>query len=79
MQRKCIHELSASFSYSYGNSYKQMLKATPSNALAWVKAVQDESPGLKPMAPVMHQLSFEAACKQGAVIGKPLVNGCPNS
>jgi pimeloyl-ACP methyl ester carboxylesterase len=75
MQRKCIHELSASFSYSYGNSYKQMLKATPSNALAWVKAVQNQSPGLKPMAPVviywgnqddvvppvMHQMYVEAA------------------
>ena len=53
MQRKCMHELSASFNYSYGNSYKQMLKATPSNALAWVKAIQKQSPGLKPMAPVV--------------------------
>ena len=84
MQRKCIHELSASFSYSYGNTYKQMLKATPSNALAWVKALQNQSPGLKPMAPVviywgnqddvvppvMHKLYVEAACKQGAVISR---------
>jgi pimeloyl-ACP methyl ester carboxylesterase len=89
MQRKCIHELSASFSYSYGNSYKQMLKATPSNALAWVKAVQNQSPGLKPMAPVvvywgnqddvvppvMHQLYVEAACKQGAVISRNKLPG----
>ena len=84
MQRKCIHELSASFGYSYGNSYKQMLKAAPTNALAWVKAIKKQSPGLKPMAPVviywgnqddvvppvMHKLYFEAACKQGAVMSR---------
>jgi len=84
MRRKCIHELSASFSYSYGNTYQKMLKPTPSNSLAWVKAIQQQSPGLKPMAPVviywgnqddvvppvMHQLYFEAACKQGAVMSR---------
>lgn len=84
MQRKCIHELSASFSYTYANGYKQMLRDTPTNALAWVKAIQKQSPGLKPMAPlviywgnqddvvppVMHKLYFEAACKQGAVISR---------
>ena len=84
MQRKCMHELSASFNYSYGNSYKQMLKATPTNALAWVKAIQKQSPGLKPMAPVviywgnedtaippvMHKMYFLAACKQGAVMSR---------
>ena len=32
MQRKCIHELSASFSYTYANGYKQMLKDTPGTA-----------------------------------------------
>ena len=84
MRRKCIHELSASFSYSYGNTYKQMLKASPTNSLAWVKAVQRQAPGLKPMAPVviywgneddvvppvMHKLYFEAACRQGAVMSR---------
>jgi pimeloyl-ACP methyl ester carboxylesterase len=84
MRRKCIHELSASFSYSYGNTYKQMLKASPINSLAWVKAIQRQAPGLKPMAPVviywgneddvvppvMHKLYFEAACRQGAVMSR---------
>lgn len=84
MRRKCIHELSASFSYSYGTSYQQMLKPTPTNALAWVKAIQALSPGLKPIAPVaiywgnqdtvvppvMHKMYFEAACKNGAVISR---------
>ena len=84
MQRKCIHELSASFSYSYGNSYQQMLKPTPTNALAWVKAAKALSPGLHPMAPVviywgnhdtmvppvMHKLYFEAACRNGAVLSR---------
>ena len=84
MRRKCIHELSASFSYSYGTSYKQMLKSTPANALAWVNAIQALSPGLRPMAPVviywgnhdtvvppvLHQLYFEAACRNGAVMSR---------
>jgi len=84
MGRKCMHELSASFSYSYGSTYQTMLKATPSNALAWINAVKKLSPALKPMAPVviywgnndtvvppvMHKLYFEAACKQGAVISR---------
>lgn len=84
MQRKCMHELSASFGYSYGSSYASMLKDTPSNALAWVKAIKRLSPSLKPMAPVviywgnddtvvppvMHKLYAEAACKQGARISR---------
>jgi len=84
MQRKCMHELSASFSYSYGSTYAAMLKDKPSNALAWVQGIRKLSPSLKPMAPVviywgnndtvvppvMHKLYFEAACKQGAVISR---------
>jgi pimeloyl-ACP methyl ester carboxylesterase len=84
MRRKCIHELSASFSYSYGDGFGKLLKVSPTNALAWVKALQRQSPGLKPMAPVviywgnndtvvppvMHQLYFQAACKQGAVMSR---------
>ena len=84
MQRKCIHELSASLNYTYGSNYQQLLRATPGNALAWVKALQQQSPELKPMAPVviywgnqddvvppvMHKLYFEAACTQGAVISR---------
>ena len=84
MRNKCVHELSASFSYSYGNSYKAMLKPVPSNALAWVAATKRMSPSLNTMAPVviywgnndtvvppvMHQAYFEAACKQGAVMSR---------
>lgn len=84
MERKCVHELSASFSYSYGNSYQSMLKPVPSNALAWVKGIKRLSPGLKPMAPVviywgnrdtvvppvMHQLYFQAACSRGATMSR---------
>lgn len=84
MERKCIHELSASFSYSYGDTYNSMLKKTPTNALAWVQGIQRLSPGLQPIAPVviywgnndtvvppvMHKLYFEAACKKGAVISR---------
>lgn len=84
MERKCMHELSASFSYSYGSSYTSMLKAEPSNALAWVQGIRKLSPSTTPLAPVviywgnndtvvppiMHKLYFEAACKQGAVISR---------
>ena len=84
MERKCMHELSASFSYSYGSTYTSMLKAQPSNALAWVQGIRKLSPSTTPLAPVviywgnndtvvppiMHKLYFEAACKQGAVISR---------
>jgi len=53
MRNKCVHELSASFSYSYGNSYKAMLKPVPSNALACVAATKRMSPSLNTMAPVV--------------------------
>ncbi len=84
MQRKCVHELSASFSASYGTSFEPMLKPKPRNALAWVQALRSQSPSLNPMAPVviywgnndvvvppeMHRLYTEAACQQGAVISR---------
>ena len=84
MQRKCMHELSATMNYWYADAYPSLLKSIPSNALAWVKTIKDLSPGLKPIAPVviywgnydtvvppvMHKLYFEAACKQGAVMSR---------
>ena len=84
MQRKCMHELSATMNYWYSDQYPSVIKKTPSNAMAWVKAIKTLSPGLKPMAPVviywgnhdtvvppvMHKLYFEAACKQGAVMSR---------
>jgi len=84
MRRKCIHELSASMSYWYADTFPSLLKATPTNAMAWVNAIKALGPGLKPMAPVviyygnhdtvvppvMHKLYFEAACKQGAVMSR---------
>lgn len=84
MARKCIHELSASFSYSDGDDYNSMLKTVPLNALAWVNAIKGLSPSLKPLAPVviywgnqdtvvppvMHKLYFEAACERGAVMSR---------
>jgi pimeloyl-ACP methyl ester carboxylesterase len=84
MRRKCMHELSATMNYWYADTYPSLLKATPTNALAWVNAIKALGPGLKPMAPVviyygnhdtvvppvMHKLYFEAACKQGAVMSR---------
>ena len=89
MRNKCVHELSASFSYSYGDTYKSMLKPVPSNALAWVAATKRMSPSLNTMAPVviywgnndtvvppvMHKLYFEAACKQGSVLSRQELPG----
>ena len=70
--------------YWYADTYPSLLKATPTNALAWVNTIKDLGPGLKPMAPVviyygnhdtvvppvMHKVYFEAACKQGAVMSR---------
>jgi pimeloyl-ACP methyl ester carboxylesterase len=84
MRRKCMHELSAAMNYCYGDTYPSLLRSTPTNALAWVKASKALGPGLKTMAPVviywgnhdtvvppvMHKLYFEAACKQGAVMSR---------
>lgn len=35
-----------------------------------MKGIKRLSPGLNPIAPVMHKLYFEAACKQGAVMSR---------
>ena len=89
MRRKCMHELSASFSYTFSDSYRSMLKPVPSNALAWIAAIKQLFPGLKPIAPAviywgnndtvvpprMHQRYFEAACQQGAVISREQLPG----
>lgn len=51
---KCVHVLSDTFNFLYGDNYKSLLKTEPSNALAWVKALVDGSvKPVKPVAPVI--------------------------
>ena len=78
---KCIHVLSDSFNYAYGEQYKLLLKPQTSNSLAWVKAFVDGSvKPVKPVAPVviywgtkdtavppiMHELYQKQMCAMGA-------------
>ena len=51
---KCVHVLSDTFNFLYGDSYKSLLKPEPSNALAWIKGFVDGSvKPVKPVAPVI--------------------------
>ena len=78
---KCIHVLSDTFNYAYGDQYKSLLKPEASNSLAWVKAFVDGSvKPVKPAAPVviywgtkdtavppvMHELYQKQMCSMGA-------------
>ena len=78
---KCIHVLSDTFNYAYGDQYKSLLKPEASNSLAWVKAFVDGSvKPVKPAAPVviywgtkdtavppvMHELYQKKMCSMGA-------------
>jgi pimeloyl-ACP methyl ester carboxylesterase len=84
-RNKCIHVLSDTFNYAYGDSYKTLLKPESSNSLAWVKAFVDGS--VKPVVPtapviiywgtkdtavppVMHELYQKQMCKMGANVAR---------
>jgi pimeloyl-ACP methyl ester carboxylesterase len=54
MSAKCVHAAADTLSAAYGNSYKTLLKTTPSNAQAWAKALIEGSVApVKPVAPVV--------------------------
>lgn len=78
---KCVHVMSDSFNYAYGDQYKSLLKPEPTNSLAWVNAFRDSSvKPVKPSAPVviywgtkdtavppvMHELYQKQMCGMGA-------------
>ena len=84
-RNKCVHVLSDSFSYAYGDNYKSLLKPQSSNSLAWVKAFVDGSvKPVKPVAPVviywgtkdtavppiMHELYQKQMCAMGGNVGR---------
>ncbi len=51
---KCFHVLSDSLSYTYGDNYKSLVRATPGNAKAWIDAlIAGGIPNNKPLAPVL--------------------------
>jgi pimeloyl-ACP methyl ester carboxylesterase len=81
MPRKCMHVASDTINFSYGQTYKQLLKKNINNALAWVDAYRKSSViPVKPMAPViiywgtedktvppiMGKLYYEQMCKLNA-------------
>lgn len=80
-RNKCIHVLSDTFNYVYGDSYKSLLKPVPSNSSAWIQAfVNGSVKPVKPVAPVviywgtkdtavppvMHELYQKQMCSMGA-------------
>ncbi|MBU3557241.1 lipase [Polynucleobacter sp. Ross1-W9] len=87
---KCVHVMSDTFNYAYGDSYKSLLKPTATNSLAWIKAFIDGSvKPVKPVAPVviywgtkdtavppvMHELYQKQMCTMGANIGRNQLPG----
>ena len=51
---KCFHVLSDSLTYSYGDSYKSLMKPVPSNAKAWIEAmIAGGIPNKAPAVPVL--------------------------
>lgn len=82
---KCMHVMTDSFNYAYGDRYTSLLKPEPSNALAWIKSFVDGSvKPVKPVAPViiywgtkdtavppiMHELYQKQMCAMGANVGR---------
>lgn len=84
-KNKCVHAMSDSFTYTYGDQYKSLIKPQPSNSSAWLKAFVDGSvKPVKPVAPViiywgtkdtavppvMHELYQKQMCAMGANVGR---------
>jgi len=80
---KCMHVTADTFSYTYGNQFKTLLRDKPINTLAWAKALIDGSVlPVKPVAPVviywgtkdtavppiMHELYQKQMCAMGGNI-----------
>ena len=87
---KCVHVMADSFSYSYGDQYKSLIKSQPSNSVAWLKAfIQGSVKPVKPVAPVviywgtkdtavppiMHELYQKQMCALGANVGRNQLPG----
>lgn len=90
MPRKCMHVASDTINFSYGQTYKQLLRKDINNAMAWVEAFRESSvPAVKPMAPViiywgtedktvppiMGKLYYEQMCKMGGNITRVQLPG----
>jgi pimeloyl-ACP methyl ester carboxylesterase len=82
---KCVHVMSDSLNYAYGDNYKSLIKSEPTNSKAWLKAFVDGSvKPVKPVAPViiywgtkdtavppiMHELYQKQMCAMGGNIGR---------
>jgi pimeloyl-ACP methyl ester carboxylesterase len=87
---KCVHVMSDSFNYAYGDQYKSLIKPSATNALAWIKGFVDGSvKPVKPVAPVViywgtkdtavppfeHELYQKQMCAMGANVGRNQLPG----
>lgn len=90
MARKCMHVAADTINFSYGNSYKKLLKKDIGHALAWINDYRKASiPVVKPIAPViiyygnndttvppvMGELYYEQMCKLGGNITRVQLPG----
>jgi hypothetical protein len=89
-RNKCMHVMTDSFNYAYGDQYKSLIKSEPTNSLTWVKAfVEGSVKPVKPVAPVviyrgtkdtavppiMHELYQKQMCAMGANVGRNQLPG----
>ena len=87
---KCMHSAADTISFNFGEDFKTLLKAKPSNGAAWLKAMTDGSvPPTKPaapviiyfgnkdttVAPVMGKLYREQMCKLGGNVARVRLAG----
>ena len=89
-RNKCVHVMADSFSYTYGDQYKSLIKPQPNNSAKWLKAfVEGSVKPVKPVAPVviywgtkdtavppiMHELYQKQMCAMGANVGRNQLPG----
>lgn len=91
--KKCMHPGADTIAFSFGNSYRSLLKSEPTNATAWMKRLVDGSVTQDmPVAPViiyfgdkdvtnnpiMGQLYQERRCAKGANVARVQLPGEQN-
>lgn len=85
ISNKCVHVLSDTLNYAYGDKYKDLVKSQPDNALAWARAfVAGSVPPVTPVAPViiywgtkdtivppvMHEIYQKQMCARGGNVAR---------
>lgn len=91
--KKCMHPGSDTINFTFGSSYKALVKPEPENALAWTKALLDSSvrpvPPVAPVMiyfgtadtvvpPVMGEIYQKEMCGLGGNVGRVQLEGAQN-